>query len=161
MNVVLISHNLKDPEAWRAALGIEQVIHFTQPDHLIGFAEISVALDKLQFIDKKPIDWILYCNNEKGIAWADFLAKEPHLNRLDDSVYFTQTITNSRDNGPKNKIPDVLGNFYCTPHVFSIIGSLYKLNIDNTNVMRESRSGPVETKIVYGLTRAGYNIKLI
>ena len=155
MNLVLISHNLKDPEAWRLALGVNKLIHFNNPDKLKGFAEISLALDELIYEKKYPVDWVLYCNNEKGIKWNEFLSIESHVDKRDDTLFLTQTRIQGRAQQP---VPDLLGNFYCKPRVFTLLGSLYKVQ---TSMIEDTRSDSESTKILFGLTRAGFNIKLV
>jgi hypothetical protein len=155
MNLVFISHGLKDPEAWRLALGIENFIHFNNPDKLKGFAEISLIIDELIYENKSPVDWILYCNNEKGIKWNEFLSMESQIDAGDDTLFLTQTRSQGK---AQQEIPNLLGNFYCRPHVFTLLGSVYKIQ---TNMINDTRSDIESTKILFGLTRAGFNIKLI
>ena len=155
MNLIFISHNLKDPEAGRSALGVEKLIHFNNPDKLKGFAEISLTVDELIYENKSPIDWILYCNNEKGLKWSEFLSLEPYLNERPDTLFLTQTRIQGKTQNP---VPDLLGNFYCKPHVFTLLGSIYKIQ---TNIVKDTRSDIESTKMLFGLTRAGVNIKLI
>jgi len=155
MNLVFISHNLKDPEAWRLALGVEKCIHFNNPDKLKGFAEISLTVDELIYENKSPVDWILYCNNEKGIKWNEFLSIESQIAAREDTLFLTQTRTQGRT---QNQIPDLLGNFYCRPHVFTLLGNVYKIQ---ANMIKDTRSDIESTKILFGLTRAGFNIRLI
>jgi hypothetical protein len=155
MNLIFISHNLKDPEAWRSALGVEKLIHFNNPDKLKGFAEISLMVDELIYENKSPVDWILYCNNEKGIKWNEFLSMESRVDPRDDALFLTQTRIQGK---AQIAIPDLLGNFYCRPHVFTLLGSVYKIH---TNMISNTRSDAESTKILFGLTRAGFNIRLI
>lgn len=155
MNILFVSHDLKDPEAWRLAIGAEKLIRFTNPDKLKGFAEISLMLDELLYEHKSPIDWILYCNDEKGIKWEKFLSLEPHLNEIPDTLFLTQTRIQGK---AQQSVPDLLGNFYCKPRVFTLLGSVYKIQ---TNMIKDTKSDLESTKILFGLTRAGFNIKLI
>ena len=155
MNLIFISHNLKDPEAWRLALGVEKLIHFNNPDKLKGFAEISLTLDELIYENKMPIDWVLYCNNEKGIKWNEFLSIESHFSERSDTLFLTQTRIQGK---AQYLVPDLLGNFYCKPHVFTLLGSVYKIQ---ANMIKDTRSDIESTKILFGLTRAGFNIRLI
>ena len=155
MNLIFISHNLKDPEAWRLALGVEKLIHFNNPDKLKGFAEISLTLDELIYENKMPIDWVLYGNNEKGIKWNEFLSIESHFSERSDKLFLTQTRIQGKAQYP---VPDLLGNFYCKPHVFTLLGSVYKIQ---ANMIKDTRSDIESTKILFGLTRAGFNIRLI
>ncbi len=155
MNLVFISHNLKDPEAWRLALGVNKLIHFNNPDKLKGFAEISLALDELIYEKKYPIDWVLYCNNEKGIKWAEFIAIQSTVDLTEDTLFLTQLKTS--DVG--KQMPDLSGNFYCRPHVFSLLGSLYKLQ--NKTIDTVDNSKKIESSIFFGLARTGYDIKVI
>lgn len=155
MNLVLISHNLKDPEAWRLALGVNKLIHFNNPDKLKGFAEISLALDELIYEKKYPVDWVLYCNNEKGIKWNEFLSIESHFSDRSDTLFLTHARIQGKAQYP---VPDLLGNFYCRPHVFTLLGSVHKIQ---TNMIKDTRSDIESTKILFGLTRTGFNIRLI
>ena len=155
MNLIFISHNLKDPEAWRLALGVEKLIHFNNPDKLKGFAEISLALDELIYEKKYPVDWVLYCNNEKGIKWNEFLSIESHFSDRSDTLFLTHARIQGKAQYP---VPDLLGNFYCRPHVFTLLGSVYKIQ---TNMIKDTRSDIESTKILFGLTRTGFNIRLI
>ncbi len=161
MNLVIASYNLKDPEAWRLALGVDKVIDLRSEDKLRSFADIALALDELIYSDKYPIDWVLYCNNEKGIKWAEFLEIESRYETRSDTIILTQTKTSERENGPGFQIPDLTGNFYCRPHVFNMLGGLYKLKINHTNVLTETKSPIDDTKILYGITRAGFDLSII
>lgn len=158
MNLVFASYNLKDPEAWRLALGTERIISVRGEDKLRSFADVALELDKLIYFEKYPVDWVLYCNNEKGVQWAEFLAIEPYFDRKADTVILTHTKTSERQN---DQIPDLSGNFYCRPHVFSMLGGLYKLQISDSSILKETRVSTDDTKILYGITRAGFNIKLL
>jgi len=155
MNLVFISHGLKDPEAWRSALGIEKFIHFNNPDKLKGFEEISLALDEMIWIEKYPVDWVLYCNNEKGIKWSEFLTLESFVDVNSDTMFLTQTLPDHKG----RSVADLNGNFYCRPHLFALLGSVYKLQnkiIDDADQLNKT-----STSIFFGLARGGYNIKLI
>lgn len=160
MNLVLASYNIKDPEAWRLALGVEKVIHVQSEDKLKSFADIALAIDELIYFDKYPIDWVLYCNNEKGIKWAEFLAIESHYGARADTIILTQTKDSPR-NPNIGPVPDLSGNFYCRPHVFAMLGSLYKLKINDTNVLQETNSSIEDTKFFYGVMRSGFDLRLI
>jgi len=155
MNLVFISHGLKDPEAWRLALGIEKFIHFPYEDKLQGFAQIALLLDKLVWIEKYPVDWMLYCNNEKGIKWSEFQSMKEYIDKNSDCLFLTQTFTDKTG----RTLPDLDGNFYCRPHVFTILGNSYKLNnsvIENTDVSNKNLA-----RLCYSIARSGCDIKLI
>jgi hypothetical protein len=153
MNLVLISCGLNDPDAWRLALNIDKVIHIDTTDTLIGMRDASIALDEYIYFDRNKVDFVLYMNNESGICkWAEFQIAKDYVDKKSDTVYFTQTKKLYQKN-----IPDVTGIFYCRPHVFTFMGSLWKLNMDN-DIGHESRAGALETRVIYGLSKAGYNI---
>lgn len=157
MNLVFVSCGLKDPEAWRLALGIDKVIHVDTKDILLGLRDASIALDEYIYLEKNKVDFVLFCNNEKGIRWSEFLTITEQIELTSDNIYFTQTKLDTFS----NTIIDLTGNFYCRPHVFTLMGSLYKLNISGTNIEKEQRAGALETRILYGLIKGGYNIKLL
>jgi hypothetical protein len=155
MNLLFISHGLKDPEAWRLALGVEKFIHFTNPDKPKGLAEISLMLDTMIWMDRYPIDWVLYCNNEKGIKWSEFQTISPYIDVDSDTILLTQTKTDRLG----RSVPDLEGNFYCRPHVFTMLGNTYKIEnelINNLDAAKQTAS-----KIFFSIARGGYNIKLI
>lgn len=155
MNLLFISHGLKDPDAWRLALGIEKCIHLDNPDKLRGFEEISLALDDMIWVNQYPIDWVLYCNNEKGIKWSEFLALESFVDVNSDTMFLTQTLIDNKG----RSVADLNGNFYCRPHLFTLLGSVYKLQ--NKIIDDSDQLNKVSTSIFFGLARGGYNIKLI
>ena len=155
MNLLFISHGLKDPEAWRLALGIEKFIHFPYQDKLTGFAEIALMLDKLIWIERYPIDWVLYCNNEKGIKWSEFQTIQEYFDADSDTILLTQT----RVDRLGRTVPDLEGNFYCRPHVFTMLGSVYKIQNNIVNEIDKARLDA--SKIFFAIARGGYNIKLI
>lgn len=159
MNIVFIGHALKDPNAWRLALGINKIICIEQTDKFLGMRDAAIALDELIYIDREPVDFVLYCNNESGIVkWLEFLNKAPHIDPKSDTIYFTQT--KAPGPGPE-EITDLTGNFYCRPHIFTVMGSLYKIDIEATGIMKDSIADMVSTKILYGLAKGGYNIVLL
>lgn len=154
MNIVFISHALKDPEAWRSALGIDKVIHIEQPDKFLGLRDASIALDELIYIDRQQVDFVLYCCNESGIVkWPEFQQINSHIEKTSDTVYFTQ-------DGPTDII-NLSGNFYCRPHVFTIMGSLYKLELDQYPELGQAISNKTDTRIIYGLIKGGYKVSLL
>lgn len=155
MNLLLISHGLKDPDAWRLALGVEKCIHLDNPDKLKGFEEISLALDDMIWVNRYPVDWVLYCNNEKGIKWSEFLALESFVDVNSDTMFLTQTLIDNKG----RSVADLNGNFYCRPHLFTLLGSVYKLQ--NKIIDDSDQLNKVSTSIFFGLARGGYNIKLI
>lgn len=155
MNLLFISHGLKDPEAWRLALGIEKFIHFNNPDKLKGLAEISLALDDMIWIERYPIDWVLYCNNEKGIKWSEFQTIQEYFDADSDTILLTQT----RIDRLGRTVPDLEGNFYCRPHVFTMLGNVYKIQNNIVNEIDKTRLDA--SKIFFAIARGGYNIKLI
>lgn len=159
MNLVIASYKLKDPEAWRLALGVETVIDVHSEDKLRSFADLALSIDELIYFKNYPIDWVLYCNNEKDIKWSEFLAIESHYAYRADTIILSQTKSSST--AAKELIPDLSGNFYCRPHVFNMLGGLYKLQIADTNIFAETREPVEDTKILYGITRTGFDIKLI
>lgn len=159
MNLVFVSCGLKDHEAWRLALGVNKVIHIDTKDILLGLRDASIELDEYIYLENNKVDFVLFCNNEAGIKWGEFLTIKDYIEETSDTVYFTQL---KRLTDPYERdIINLEGNFYCRPHVFTMMGSLYKLNMDNTNVKRESRGTPLETRILYGLIKGGYGVKLI
>lgn len=155
MNLLFISHGLKDPEAWRLALGIEKFIHFPYQDKLTGFAEIALMLDKLIWIERYPVDWVVYCNNEKGIKWPEFQSMQNNIDKNSDCIFLTQTFT---DKTGRN-LPNLDGNFYCRPHVFTILGNVYKLNNSIINSSEEDDRN--FSKLCFGIARSGCDIRVI
>lgn len=157
MNIVFVSCGLNDPEAWRLALGISKIIHTDTKDLLLGLRDASIELDEYIYLENNKVDFVLFCNNEAGINWDSFLKIKDFIEKDSDSIFFTQTTSAIR-------IPEAVinlkGNFYCRPHVFTFMGSLWKLDMNNS-VGAESRLDALETRILYGLIKGGYDIKLL
>lgn len=157
MNIVFISCGLKDPEVWRLALGISKIIHVDTKDVLLGLRDASIELDEHIYLENGKVDFVLFCNNEAGIKWDKFLATKNFIDKTSDCVYFTQT--KKVDRSPEDVI-NLEGNFYCRPHVYTFMGSLWKLDMEG-GVGNESRGNSVQTRILYGLLKGGYSIRLI
>jgi|APFre7841882793_1041355.scaffolds.fasta_scaffold01945_9 hypothetical protein len=146
MNLIIANHYLKDAELWRLALGVGTVLDIHEKDKLKAFAEISIKLDELIYLKHTPVDWVLYAFEEKEIHWGKFLKIEPAVSKTDDTIFLADSLT---------------GNFYCRPHVFSMLGGLYKLNTQDNRLFAESRASADITKMLYSIVRSGYDIKLL
>lgn len=130
------------------------IIRCNNPNKLLALRDISLDLDEAIYLDRKRIDWALYVNNP-NIRWDDFLQLSKYVEIASDTVYLT-----GRNAWPwyDGKEPaNMLGNFYCRPHVFTVLGSAYKINTEDKLDKRSDLVTEEISKIIYGINRTGFD----
>lgn len=146
MNLVIANHYLNDAEMWRMALGAGTVIDIVERDKLKAFSEISIKLDEHIYLNRKPVDWVLYACEETEINWGKFMQIQSAVSKTDDTIFLASGLT---------------GNFYCRPHVFSMLGSVYKLKVHEINLFNTTKVDDTQTRLLFSIVRSGYNLRVL
>lgn len=155
MNIALIFHNFVGDETTIInTVNPTSVIRNSNPNKLMGFRDISLDLDELVYLERKKIDWVLYANGP-NIRWEDFLQLSKYVEIASDTIYLT-----GRNPWPwhDGKEPaNLLGNFYCRPHVFAVLGSAYKINTEGKLDKKSDLVTDEMSKLIYGINRTGFD----
>jgi hypothetical protein len=156
MNIALIFHNFIGCES--------EIIDTVNPclsiinndsNKLIGMRDIALDIEEAIYIDRKKIDWVLYATDMK-IRWDDFLGLSKYVDSASDTIYMTG----------KNLYPwpsnedkaNLLGNFYCRPHVYAMLGNMYKLQMDFSDTKKSDLLDPFINTMVYAINRTGFDM---
>ena len=155
MNIALIFHNFAGDESLIIdTVNPTSISRYSNPNKLMALRDISLDLDELMYLERKKIDWVLYVNNP-DIRWDDFLQLSKYVTIASDTVYLT-----GRNPYPwhdRKEPANMLGNFYCRPHVFTVLGSSYKLNIEGKLDKKSDLVTEEVAKIIYGINRTGFD----
>jgi len=155
MNVALIFHNFAgDDQLIIDQVNPVSIIRSTNPDKLLGFRDIALDLDELVYFERKKIDWVMYVNNN-DIRWADFLQLTKYVEIASDTVYLTGRNPWPWFDGKEQA--NMLGNFYCRPHVFTVLGNSYKIDIAGKLDKKSHLVSDDITKLIYGINRTGFD----
>jgi hypothetical protein len=129
MNIAVILHDINDDESdILNSINPAFILKSQNKDKFIAFRDLGLILDKLIYIDRNKIDWILYANNNL-IRYTDFLNIESFILPDDNRLFYVEKHNMSLY---PNEQQYLYKNFYCRPHVFSILSNVYKLkNIVN------------------------------
>jgi hypothetical protein len=117
-----------------------------------GFEDISIRLDEIIYMDRQPIDWVMYATNQVSEwQWNDFLSLEKYVPRDSDTIYTTKPLSEGID------------NFYCRPHVFTLLGNMYKIQYRDYILGCYSTSILSETGrlMFYAADRLGFKITTV
>jgi hypothetical protein len=148
MNIIVALHNYKNNvnELCNLINPIHTVVS-TEDDKSAAFRSMALEIDKIIYIDRVKVDFVLYAM-DTNVRWPAFLDASKHITIDSDTIYLTQNY-NSMYRGIE-EITD--GNFYCRPHVFSMLGNVYKIELDsgfkNKNV----------AAMLYAVNRSNYDI---
>ena len=124
MNIALILHDLKDDESNILNLiNPAFVLRSQNEDKFIAFRDLGLKLDKLIYLERNQIDWVLYANNNL-IRYTNFLNIESFISPADNRLFYVEKHDTSLY---PNEQQYLYKNFYCRPHVFSILSNVYKL----------------------------------
>ena len=128
---VAIDPQFKNYHSLTEQLDACMVLQSDQTDKLLAMADMALQLDSKQFLEDVTVDYVLYAvdNNVKLDAFKSLL-------KFDGAMYNTVWYTNTVSHCSPDLIrQSVSGNFYCSPKVFSIMGSSYKID-PNTGVIQ-------------------------
>lgn len=126
----------------------------SSPDTLDAFKHISLELDQTIYLKRQRIDWVLFAVNEE-IRWADFLKVEPAIQSRSNTIFITESEPIKRFRQPHQSL---MGNFYTRPHVFTLLGSAYKIGT-NYEFFEKPKSARMDLAIVlFAVNRTGYDI---
>lgn len=124
MNIALILHNYDDDQSDIInTINPICVLRSQNKDKFIAFRDLGLELDELIYLDRKPINWILYANNSL-IKYSNFLNLESFIAPTDNRVFYVEKHDTTFY---PNEQQYLYKNFYCRPHVFSILSNIYKL----------------------------------
>lgn len=156
MNIALIFHCFQgNQQDIINTVNPQLIIRSDVTDKLIGMRDVALDLEESIYINKQKIDWVLYAVNDR-IRWNDFLSLTKYVDRASDFIYMTG----------KNLYPwpsdedraNLLGNFYCRPHVYAMLGNMYKLNVDFTDTKKSDLIDPFVNTMVYAINRTGFDM---
>ena len=117
-----------------------------------GFDDVSIRLDEIIYLDRQPIDWIMYATKPMlEWQWNDFLSLEKYAARDSDTIYTTKPLSEGID------------NFYCRPHVFALLGNMHKIDYRDYILGCYSTSIISETGrlMFYAADRSGFKITTV
>lgn len=155
MNIALIFHNfVGDEAAIIDTVNPTTIIRCNNTDKLLALRDISLDIDEAIYLDRKKINWVLYVNNPT-IRWEDFLQLSKYVEIGSDTVYLTGRNAWPWHDGKESA--NMLGNFYCRPHVLTILGSAYKINTENKLDKKSNMVTEEVSKIIYGINRTGFD----
>lgn len=159
MNIALIFHNFVGDESTVInTVNPVTIIRCNTPGKLLAFRDISLDIDEQIYIERKKIDWVLYAT-DANIRWDDFKQLSKYVEIASDTVYLT-----GRNPWPwhDGKEPaNMLGNFYCRPHLFTVLGSVYKIDTEGKLDKKSDLVTDDITKLIYGINRTGFDFKNI
>jgi hypothetical protein len=128
MHIALLLHNIELSNEIINEINPSLILTSNQDDKFTAFRDLSFALDKSIYIDRKKIDWVLYSNNDL-IRYSDFLKIESFISSIDNRLFYVEKHDMALF---PNEQRYLYKNFYCRPDVFSSLGNVYKLkNIVN------------------------------
>lgn len=158
MNIALL---LDKTEKFETQFIPIKIFSSDDPNKLIAIRDLALDVDEAIYIDRLPIDWILYCVND-NIRFEDFAAMAKYIPQDSRTVFLTGDNTLPWE--VDGCAPAMLENFYCRPQLFSILGNAYKLKDFSIDLRAESRDKeimPELTTLVYAINRTGYEIQRI
>jgi hypothetical protein len=124
-----------------------RVFTSTHKDYEKKFADIALQLDEYIYLNSNTID-LIYVVRDNNPDHNKILNCGPMVSS--NAIYFTTT--------------NHTGSFFCSPHVFSLLGSLYKINIKkyfNQPEEIDFREESYFTKMFYLIDRLGIDIYVI
>jgi len=128
------------------------IIRNDQPNELLAYRDASIQIDRNKFINRAPIDWVLFAINP-AVRYENFLNHWPYMEK--DTIYSTEPDSFSRFAQSRSTL---LGNFYCRPHVFAFLGNAYKVSVDYEHFI-PSDNVPIEiSRLIFAISRSGYNL---
>jgi len=137
MNIaLLLLDNFEVPEK----LGFSKVFRSARSDPEKKFADLTLQLDEYIYIDGNTVDLV-------------FVAATPNIDFnipttiSHDSIYFVDKIHT--------------GSFICAPHVFSMLGNLYKVNYTDHNPDLGFNEPLHIKKMFYLIDRLGLGLHVI
>jgi hypothetical protein len=159
MNLLLVAYNFPHLEKWKMALNIKDSLEVNDDDILKGFSKIALKVDELVYVDKVKVDWVLYMSKDQDVKFGQFLDAAKYASGVTDTLFFADALESPYPNIPPS--PDINSNFYCKPHVFSMLGNLYKLDLSKSKVITDSKSNETTSKLAFGIARFGYDVKTL
>ena len=97
---------------------------------------------------RSPVDWVLHVVDE-DIEFEKFLNFAPNAPINSDTIYLTDE-------------EKLLGNFYCRPHVFALLGNLYKIQYRDYILSQTASPLDNDSKLMaYAIDRLGFNFAKI
>ena len=103
-------------------------------------ADLALQMDEKILFDQLPVKLVCLLVNTPIINYDSIFAKQLHHN----GVYYISD--------------DYADSFYCKPHVFSVLGSLYKVNFTRLNFKEVANDTQLllAEKIIFLINRLGY-----
>lgn len=155
MNLALIFHNfIGDEQSLIDLVNPALVLKNNNPSKLLGLRDISLDVDEAIYLERKKIDWVLYTNNN-NIRWHDFLQLSKYVEIGSDTVYLTGCNPWPWHDGKEPA--NMLGNFYCRPHVFTVLGNAYKIDINGKLDKKSDLVTDEISKLIYCINRTGFD----
>ena len=128
------------------------IIRNDQPNELLAYRDASIQIDRNKFIDRAPIDWVLFATNP-DVRYENFLNHWPYMEK--DTIYSTEPDSFSRFVQSRSTL---LGNFYCRPHVFAFLGNVYKVSVDYKGFITLDDLPMEIPQLIFAINRSGYNL---
>ena len=156
MNIALIFHCFQgNAQEIINLINPCMVIRSDHEDKLLGMRDVALDLEEAIYIDQQKVDWVLYATDNR-IRWNEFLTLSRYVDQVSDTIYMTgRNLYPWPSNEDK---ANLLGNFYCRPHVYAMLGNMYKLKIDFTDSKKSDRIDPFVNTMVYAINRTGFDM---
>jgi hypothetical protein len=125
MNLALaIDSQFKDFDNLIEQINPKIVLHSTETNKLLAMADMALQLDCKQFLEGCDIDFVLYATNN-NVKFDTFKSLIGFDGATYNSIWYTDTV--------KLMTPEKIrqagsNSFYCSPKVFSILGSAHKVD---------------------------------
>jgi hypothetical protein len=125
MNLALaVDSQFKDFDNLIEQINPKIVLHSTETNKLLAMADMALQLDRKQFLEGCDIDFVLYATNN-NVKFDTFKYLIEFDGAIYNSIWYTDTVTLI---SPEKIRQSGSNSFYCSPKVFSVIGSSYKVD---------------------------------
>jgi hypothetical protein len=103
------------------------VLQSTESNTLQAMSGMALNLEVKMFLENLAVDYVLYATN-LDVKFDTFKQLAKFDGATYNSIWYTQTVEHDNYHLPRLIRISKSGNFYCSPKVFSILGSAHKVD---------------------------------